>query len=137
MKIPYMPWNWRLRCVMSFKKYVCVSTVSTCPLRQHSTTEYLPGMIHTDSPTGLLPKFPSWALVCLGKSTLYNHTQGENYYLYNKLDAICKITWYIPSLSHLTKQRQQTKQKTFSFKNDYFIYIVSNLFLSLRPTIYL
>ncbi|WAR14293.1 SMG8-like protein [Mya arenaria] len=32
------------------------------PVRQHSTTEYLPGMIHTDSPSGLLPKFPSWSL---------------------------------------------------------------------------
>lgn len=45
-------------------------------MRQHSTVEFLPGMIHTDSPTGLLPKFPSWALVCVGKSTLYSHTQG-------------------------------------------------------------
>ncbi|KAH3818615.1 nonsense-mediated mRNA decay factor SMG8-like isoform X1 [Dreissena polymorpha] len=46
------------------------------PARQHSTTEYLPGMIHTDSPAGLLPKFPSWSLVCLGKSSIYNHNQG-------------------------------------------------------------
>ncbi|XP_052821205.1 nonsense-mediated mRNA decay factor SMG8-like isoform X2 [Mya arenaria] len=46
------------------------------PVRQHSTTEYLPGMIHTDSPSGLLPKFPSWSLVCLGKSTTYNQNQG-------------------------------------------------------------
>ncbi|XP_053379318.1 nonsense-mediated mRNA decay factor SMG8-like isoform X1 [Mercenaria mercenaria] len=50
--------------------------VSPAPLRQHSTTEYLPGMIHTESPVGLLPKFPSWSLICLGKSTLYSHTQG-------------------------------------------------------------
>lgn len=45
-------------------------------VRQHSTTEYLPGMIHSDSPIGLLPEFPSWSVCCLGKGTLYSHTQG-------------------------------------------------------------
>ena len=44
--------------------------------RQHSTTEYLPGMLHTDSPAGLLPKFSSWSLVCVGKYCNYTHTQG-------------------------------------------------------------
>ncbi|XP_050413442.1 nonsense-mediated mRNA decay factor SMG8, partial [Patella vulgata] len=44
--------------------------------RQHSTTEYLPGMIHTDSPPGLLPKFTSWSLCCLGKPSFYSHSQG-------------------------------------------------------------
>lgn len=43
---------------------------------QHSTTEYLPGMLHTDSLPGLLPKFPSWSLVLLGKYSSYNPTQG-------------------------------------------------------------
>uniref|UniRef100_T1JDF4 Nonsense-mediated mRNA decay factor SMG8 n=1 Tax=Strigamia maritima TaxID=126957 RepID=T1JDF4_STRMM len=42
-------------------------------VRQPSTTEYLPGMLHTESPPGLLPKFPSWSLVCLGPSSLYSH----------------------------------------------------------------
>ncbi|VVC94303.1 unnamed protein product [Leptidea sinapis] len=31
--------------------------------RQPSTTEYLPGMLHLDSPAHLLPAFPSWSLV--------------------------------------------------------------------------
>ncbi|KAI8421177.1 hypothetical protein MSG28_008248 [Choristoneura fumiferana] len=31
--------------------------------RQPSTTEYLPGMLHTLSPAGLLPAFASWSLV--------------------------------------------------------------------------
>uniref|UniRef100_A0A6M2DWN0 Nonsense-mediated mRNA decay factor SMG8 n=1 Tax=Xenopsylla cheopis TaxID=163159 RepID=A0A6M2DWN0_XENCH len=45
-------------------------------VRQPSTTEYLPGMLHTLSPPGLLPQFPSWSLVCLGASSLYSHNLG-------------------------------------------------------------
>ena len=45
-------------------------------LHQSSTTEYLPGMLHTMSPPGLLPKFSSWSLVCLGPSSLYSHNIG-------------------------------------------------------------
>ncbi|XP_063540160.1 nonsense-mediated mRNA decay factor SMG8 [Cydia strobilella] len=44
--------------------------------RQPSTTEYLPGMLHTASPQGLLPAFSSWSLVCLGASSLYSHSLG-------------------------------------------------------------
>ncbi|XP_068622420.1 nonsense-mediated mRNA decay factor SMG8 isoform X2 [Battus philenor] len=44
--------------------------------RQPSTTEYLPGMLHTASPANLLPAFPSWSLVCLGPSSLYSHSLG-------------------------------------------------------------
>jgi len=33
-----------------------------------ATMEYLPGMIHSKSPPGLLPLFPSWSLVRLGPS---------------------------------------------------------------------
>ncbi|XP_015514721.1 protein SMG8 isoform X1 [Neodiprion lecontei] len=45
-------------------------------VRQPSTTEYLPGMLHTESPVGLLPQFSSWSLVCLGPSSLYSHNLG-------------------------------------------------------------
>ncbi|KAJ6648296.1 Nonsense-mediated mRNA decay factor SMG8 [Pseudolycoriella hygida] len=45
-------------------------------LRQPSTTEYLPGMIHMSSPVGLLPQFPSWSLVCVGPSSVYSHNSG-------------------------------------------------------------
>lgn len=45
-------------------------------VRQPSTTEYLPGMLHTESPVGLLPLFSSWSLVCLGPSSLYSHNLG-------------------------------------------------------------
>uniref|UniRef100_A0A087ZGW7 Nonsense-mediated mRNA decay factor SMG8 n=1 Tax=Anopheles darlingi TaxID=43151 RepID=A0A087ZGW7_ANODA len=41
-----------------------------------STTEYLPGMLHAASPAGLLPRFPSWSLVCLGSSSIYTHNTG-------------------------------------------------------------
>ncbi|XP_055547065.1 nonsense-mediated mRNA decay factor SMG8 [Wyeomyia smithii] len=45
-------------------------------IRQPSTTEYLPGMLHAASPTGLLPQFPSWSLLCLGPSSIYTHNSG-------------------------------------------------------------
>ncbi|KAK4311693.1 hypothetical protein Pmani_016826 [Petrolisthes manimaculis] len=45
-------------------------------IRQASTTEYLPGMLHTASPPGLLPQWSSWSLVCLGPSSLYSHNAG-------------------------------------------------------------
>ncbi|KAL0280635.1 UNVERIFIED_CONTAM: hypothetical protein PYX00_001865 [Menopon gallinae] len=44
--------------------------------RQPSTTEYLPTMLHTESPAGLLPQFSSWSLVCVGPSSLYSHNLG-------------------------------------------------------------
>ncbi|XP_014247233.1 protein SMG8 isoform X3 [Cimex lectularius] len=45
-------------------------------VRQASTTEYLPGMLHFESPHGLLPQFPSWSLLCRGPSSLYSHNLG-------------------------------------------------------------
>ena len=44
--------------------------------RQPSTTEYLSGMVHTMSPSGLLPQFPSWSLSCIGHSSVYSHNLG-------------------------------------------------------------
>lgn len=44
--------------------------------RQPSTTEYLNGMVHTSTPVGLLPQFPSWSLVCIGHSSVYSHNSG-------------------------------------------------------------
>ncbi|XP_077998852.1 nonsense-mediated mRNA decay factor SMG8-like [Glandiceps talaboti] len=46
------------------------------PRRQPSTTEYLAGMLHTNSPPGLLPRFPSWSLVCLGTADTYKAAIG-------------------------------------------------------------
>lgn len=48
-----------------------------CIYRQPSTTEYLSGMVHTLSPAGLLPTFPSWSLVCVGHSSVYSHNSGS------------------------------------------------------------
>ncbi|XP_076035791.1 nonsense-mediated mRNA decay factor SMG8 isoform X2 [Oratosquilla oratoria] len=45
-------------------------------VRQASTTEYLPGMLHSASHPGLLPRWSSWSLVCLGPSSLYSHNIG-------------------------------------------------------------
>lgn len=44
--------------------------------RQPSTTEYLPGMLTLSVPSGLLPHYASWSLVCLGASSLYSHNIG-------------------------------------------------------------
>jgi len=41
-----------------------------------STTEYLPCMLHVHSPRRILPRYPSWSLVCLGPSSLYSHNSG-------------------------------------------------------------
>jgi len=51
----------------------------TVAQRQHSTTEYLPGMLHTNSPPGLLPKFPSWSILQLGEYSSYNPATGISY----------------------------------------------------------
>ncbi|XP_051902437.1 nonsense-mediated mRNA decay factor SMG8-like [Hippocampus zosterae] len=44
--------------------------------RQPSTVEYLPGMMHSGCPKGLLPKFSSWSLVKLGPAKSYNCHKG-------------------------------------------------------------
>ena len=41
-----------------------------------STTEYLPGMVLSTSPPGLLPQFPSWSLMCIASSSFYSHNTG-------------------------------------------------------------
>ncbi|XP_068150247.1 nonsense-mediated mRNA decay factor SMG8 [Drosophila tropicalis] len=42
----------------------------------NSTTEYLPGLVHTFSNPSLLPMFPSWSLACVGPSSIYSHNTG-------------------------------------------------------------
>ncbi|XP_033906041.3 nonsense-mediated mRNA decay factor SMG8-like [Acipenser ruthenus] len=44
--------------------------------RQPSTVEYLPGMLHSGCPKGLLPTFSSWSLVKLGPAKAYNCHSG-------------------------------------------------------------
>lgn len=44
--------------------------------RQPSTVEYLPGMMHSSCPKGLLPKFSSWSLLRLGPAKSYNCHAG-------------------------------------------------------------
>ena len=57
----------------------------------NSTEVFLPGMSHSENPAGLLPKFSSWSLVSIGKSSQYNPHSGRQltYYLTpSKLDLI-------------------------------------------------
>ena len=63
--------------------------VTTPTQRQHSTTEYLPGMLHSNSPPGLLPKFPSWSLLQLGEYSSYNPSTG-NYFVIFCNDPVTK-----------------------------------------------
>ena len=49
-----------------------------------NTTEYLEGMTHSDSPPGLLPRFSSWSLCCIGRTSDYVPTKG-NY----RLKVLC------------------------------------------------
>uniref|UniRef100_A0A914WIP1 Nonsense-mediated mRNA decay factor SMG8 n=1 Tax=Plectus sambesii TaxID=2011161 RepID=A0A914WIP1_9BILA len=37
---------------------------------------YLEGMPHSQSPSGLDPLYPSWAVVCVGSSSIYTHATG-------------------------------------------------------------
>lgn len=54
-----------------------VSPDETSPsYNKPSTTEYLPGMVNSESPPGLLPQFSSWSITCLGPSSLYSHNSG-------------------------------------------------------------
>ncbi|CAF3842401.1 unnamed protein product [Rotaria sordida] len=41
-----------------------------------STTEYLDGMTHSDSPPGLLPRYSSWSLCCIGRASDYIPAKG-------------------------------------------------------------
>ncbi|UJR21134.1 hypothetical protein I4U23_024233 [Adineta vaga] len=50
----------------------CTDDVQPIP----STTEYLDGMTHSDSPPGLLPRFSSWSLCCIGRASDYIPTKG-------------------------------------------------------------
>ena len=43
-----------------------------------STTEYLDGMTHSDCPPGLLPRFSSWSLCCIGRASDYVPTKGNS-----------------------------------------------------------
>lgn len=52
------------------------SDVPAISTRDFSTTEYLPCMLHVHSPQGILPRYSSWSLVCLGSSSLYSHNAG-------------------------------------------------------------
>jgi len=60
----------------------------TMAQRQHSTTEYLPGMLHSNSPAGLLPKFPSWSLLQLGDYSSYNPSTGNDVCLFGTSDSV-------------------------------------------------
>lgn len=45
--------------------------------RQPSTLDYLATMTSSESPPGLLPRFPSWSLVALGDFSTYQTSKGE------------------------------------------------------------
>ncbi|CAB0033101.1 unnamed protein product [Trichogramma brassicae] len=77
--------------------------------RQPSTTEYLPGMLHTESPAGLLPQFSSWSLVCLGSSSIYSHNIGVQHQQGMLPNSAFLLPWDVTvRLEH----QQQTQKET-------------------------
>ena len=63
-------------------------------------SEYLSGMMNANSPQGLVPKFPSWSLLSLGKYSSYSSTSGKDQfslkivYVYIIVDIIVYIIVY-------------------------------------------
>lgn len=56
-----------------------ISPLRTTNLATLNSNEiYLPGMTHSDSPPGLLPRFSSWSLVSIGKYSQYSAHSGIN-----------------------------------------------------------
>lgn len=82
-------------------------------IRQPSTTEYLPFMLHTESPAGLLPQFSSWSLVCLGPSSLYSHNLG----LQDQPGLIPGSSYLLPW--DVTVRLEHEKKSTWSNVSDY------------------
>ncbi|KAH8391668.1 hypothetical protein KR200_000051, partial [Drosophila serrata] len=75
-----------------------------------STTEYLPGLVHTVSNFGLLPLFPSWSLACVGPSSIYSHNTGlqEHFQSGFLSGANFLLPWDVQlRLVHAPKQQQQ------------------------------
>ena len=75
--------------------------------REHSTTEYLMGMVHSQSPPGLLPKFSSWSLLSLGRYSSYSPLQGRwstvrvlQDYFPSSLLGPCSVWEDIPRIHH-------------------------------------
>lgn len=84
-------------------------------VRQPSTTEYLPGMLHTESPAGLLPQFSSWSLVCLGPSSLYSHNLG----LQHQAGILSNSAFLLPWDVTVRLEHQKDKGSLWPMVNDH------------------
>ncbi len=101
---------------------------------QSSTTEYLPGMLHSLSPSGLLPKYSSWSLVCLGPSSLYSHNiglqeqpgfiSGANFLLPWDVTVKLEHSGHLPPLWEGKRPPGIKNKKTFKGLNSKFIHIL-------------
>lgn len=74
-------------------------------IKQPSTTEYLPGMLHTDSPINLLPQFSSWSLINLGPSSLYSHNLGLQHQAGILLNSAFLLPWDVTVRLEHQKER--------------------------------
>ncbi|XP_033223576.1 protein SMG8 [Belonocnema kinseyi] len=84
-------------------------------VRQPSTTEYLPGMLHTESPAGLLPQFSTWSLVCLGPSSLYSHNLG----LQHQAGVLANSAFLLPWDVTVRLEHQKDKGSLWPAMNDH------------------
>jgi protein SMG8 len=101
-----------------------------------STTEYLPGMILSTSPSGLLPQFSSWSLMLIAPSSLYSHNtgltesqmpgflSGTNYLL--AWDVKVRLEHAQTWAENYEKNRSRKKQKQLTTQNS------SGTFFSLK-----
>ena len=65
-----------------------------------STTEYLETMTHSDSPPGLLPRYSSWSLCCIGRASDYIPNKGKNDTLQQIPAAKGKLQERVTSVTH-------------------------------------
>ena len=60
---------------MNISRSELTAPPETCA-RRVSKTEFLHTMLTEDAPSGLVPLFPSWSVLCLGSASLYNPSKG-------------------------------------------------------------
>lgn len=102
------------------------NTQSVSPVRTNltvlSTEVYLPGMIHSESPAGLLPRFCSWSLVSIGKNAQYSVHNGLNQpgllNNHNHLIPWDIIVSKLTAISSVDKQLSASRKNANNFKKN-------------------
>ena len=101
---------------------------------------YLPGMTHSESPSGLLPRFSSWSLVSIGKNSHYSIHNGLN-----QPGLLTNHNYLIPwdiivskhsAISSVDKQLIASRKNSINYKkNESISSQVASLSLSSQQTV--